>query len=54
MKLVRYGPKGREEPGVIGSDDPLLKPRGSIKMDWEIELGLVIGRKVRDLASPSR
>jgi 2,4-diketo-3-deoxy-L-fuconate hydrolase len=28
-----------------GPNDPVRKPRGSIKMDWEVELGLVIGKR---------
>jgi 2,4-diketo-3-deoxy-L-fuconate hydrolase len=28
---------------VIGPDDTVLKPRGSTKLDWEVELGVVIG-----------
>lgn len=29
---------------ICGSDDNVLMPRGSTKMDWEVELGLVIGK----------
>ncbi|MCE9615301.1 MAG: fumarylacetoacetate hydrolase family protein [Lentisphaerae bacterium] len=32
---------------VCGPFDPLLIPRGSQKMDWEVELALVIGREAR-------
>jgi 2-keto-4-pentenoate hydratase/2-oxohepta-3-ene-1,7-dioic acid hydratase in catechol pathway len=28
---------------IVGPNDTVLKPRGSIKMDWEVELGVVIG-----------
>ncbi|MEJ0087711.1 MAG: fumarylacetoacetate hydrolase family protein [Pseudomonadota bacterium] len=28
---------------IVGPYDTVLKPRGSIKMDWEVELGVVIG-----------
>ena len=28
-----------------GPDDPVIIPRGSIKTDWEVELGVVIGRR---------
>lgn len=28
---------------IIGPNDEVLKPRGSTKLDWEVELGLVIG-----------
>lgn len=36
---------------VCGPYDPILIPRGSEKTDWEVELGLVIGRDARYLAS---
>ena len=29
---------------VCGPNDPIQVPRGSIKTDWEVELGVVIGR----------
>lgn len=29
---------------IIGPNDKVLKPRGSTKLDWEVELGLVIGQ----------
>jgi 2-keto-4-pentenoate hydratase/2-oxohepta-3-ene-1,7-dioic acid hydratase in catechol pathway len=32
---------------VIGPDDTVLVPRGSTKTDWEVELGIVIGRTAR-------
>jgi 2-keto-4-pentenoate hydratase/2-oxohepta-3-ene-1,7-dioic acid hydratase in catechol pathway len=32
---------------ISGPFDPVLKPRGSSKFDWEVELGLVIGRVAR-------
>ena len=28
---------------VVGPDDEVLVPRGSVKTDWEVELGVVIG-----------
>ena len=28
---------------IVGPNDTVRKPRGSIKMDWEVELGVVIG-----------
>jgi 2,4-diketo-3-deoxy-L-fuconate hydrolase len=37
---------------VCGPYDPILIPRGSRKTDWEVELGVVIGRDARYLASP--
>ena len=30
---------------IVGPNDDVLKPRGSTKLDWEVELGLVIGKK---------
>ncbi|WP_114951503.1 fumarylacetoacetate hydrolase family protein [Sphingosinicella terrae] len=30
-----------------GPNDPVMLPRGATKMDWEVELGLVIGRRCR-------
>ncbi len=36
---------------VCGPHDPILIPRGSKKTDWEVELGLVIGRDARYLPS---
>jgi 2-keto-4-pentenoate hydratase/2-oxohepta-3-ene-1,7-dioic acid hydratase in catechol pathway len=32
---------------IVGPYDTVLKPRGSIKMDWEVELGVVIGSVTR-------
>jgi 2-keto-4-pentenoate hydratase/2-oxohepta-3-ene-1,7-dioic acid hydratase in catechol pathway len=29
---------------IVGPNDTVLKPRGSIKMDWEVELGVIIGK----------
>jgi len=29
---------------IIGPNDTVLKPRGSTKLDWEVELGIVIGK----------
>jgi len=37
---------------VVGPYDDVLIPRGSTKTDWEIELGVVIGRDARYLGSP--
>ena len=39
---------------VVGPDDDVLIPPGSVKTDWEIELGVVIGRRARYLRSPPR
>jgi ureidoglycolate lyase len=30
-----------------GPNDDVLRPRGSTKLDWEVELGIVIGKKAR-------
>ncbi|MDX3215203.1 fumarylacetoacetate hydrolase family protein [Streptomyces sp. ME02-6991-2B] len=32
---------------VVGPDDTVLVPRGSLKTDWEVELAIVIGRELR-------
>jgi 2-keto-4-pentenoate hydratase/2-oxohepta-3-ene-1,7-dioic acid hydratase in catechol pathway len=32
---------------IIGPDDDVMIPRGSEKTDWEVELGVVIGRKAK-------
>lgn len=32
---------------LSGPHDPIMLPKGSVKMDWEVELGVVIGRKAR-------
>ncbi|TDC82547.1 FAA hydrolase family protein [Micromonospora sp. KC606] len=37
---------------VVGPHDDVLIPRGSTKTDWEVELGVVIGRRARYLSSP--
>jgi 2-keto-4-pentenoate hydratase/2-oxohepta-3-ene-1,7-dioic acid hydratase in catechol pathway len=37
---------------VIGPDDDVTIPPGSTKTDWEVELGIVIGRRASYLASP--
>lgn len=39
---------------VVGPYDTLLIPRGSEKTDWEVELGIVIGKDARYLASPEQ
>ncbi|PXY28635.1 fumarylacetoacetate hydrolase family protein [Prauserella flavalba] len=36
---------------VVGPYDDVLIPRGSEKTDWEVELGVVIGRRARYLES---
>ena len=30
---------------IVGANDMILKPRGSTKLDWEVELGVVIGKR---------
>ncbi|ULR48360.1 fumarylacetoacetate hydrolase family protein [Streptomyces deccanensis] len=37
---------------VVGPYDEVLIPRGSVKTDWEVELGVVIGRRARYLEGP--
>jgi 2,4-didehydro-3-deoxy-L-rhamnonate hydrolase len=38
---------------VVGPYDDVLIPRGGEKTDWEIELGVVVGKEARYLASPA-
>jgi 2,4-didehydro-3-deoxy-L-rhamnonate hydrolase len=35
---------------IQGPNDPVMLPRGSVKTDWEVELGVVIGRRARYVA----
>lgn len=32
---------------VVGCNDPVVLPQGSVKTDWEVELGVVIGERAR-------
>lgn len=32
---------------IVGPDDDVIQPRGSTKLDWEVELGIVIGVRAR-------
>ena len=32
---------------ISGPNDAILKPRGSTKLDWEVELAVVVGREIR-------
>lgn len=32
---------------MVGCNDPVVMPQGSVKTDWEVELGIVIGRQAR-------
>jgi len=38
---------------IVGPDDDVRIPRGATQVDWEAELGVVIGRRVRYLDSPA-
>jgi 2-keto-4-pentenoate hydratase/2-oxohepta-3-ene-1,7-dioic acid hydratase in catechol pathway len=35
---------------LVGPYDEVRRPRGSAKLDWEVELGVVVGRRCRYLA----
>jgi len=35
---------------IQGANDPVMLPRGSVKTDWEVELGVVIGTRARYVA----
>ncbi len=37
---------------MVGPHDEVLVPRGSVKTDWEVELGVVMGQRARYLSSP--
>ncbi|MFD4960431.1 fumarylacetoacetate hydrolase family protein [Microbacterium sp. NPDC058389] len=39
---------------LVGPDDDVRIPRGSTKPDWEVELGIVIGKRARYLDSPAQ
>jgi 2-keto-4-pentenoate hydratase/2-oxohepta-3-ene-1,7-dioic acid hydratase in catechol pathway len=63
MRLMRVGEAGAAPPAVpivfykhpntiVGPTDDILVPRGSTRTDWEVELGVVIGRRARYLDSP--
>ncbi|MCJ8323398.1 MAG: fumarylacetoacetate hydrolase family protein [Rhizobiales bacterium] len=32
---------------ICGANDPIIIPRGSVKTDWEVELGVVIGKPAK-------
>ncbi len=36
---------------VIGPDDDVLNPRGATRLDWEVELAVIIGKRARYLDS---
>jgi 2-keto-4-pentenoate hydratase/2-oxohepta-3-ene-1,7-dioic acid hydratase in catechol pathway len=43
-----------KDPSTLGGPfDDVLIPRTSVKTDWEVELGIVIGREARYLDSPA-
>jgi 2,4-diketo-3-deoxy-L-fuconate hydrolase len=35
---------------ISGPNDPIVRPRGAVKLDYEVELGAVIGRDARDVS----
>ena len=35
---------------IQGADDPVMLPKGSVKTDWEVELGVVIGTLARHVS----
>ncbi|WP_295528914.1 fumarylacetoacetate hydrolase family protein [uncultured Pseudacidovorax sp.] len=35
---------------IQGANDPVMLPKGSVKTDWEVELGVVIGRQARHVS----
>jgi 2,4-didehydro-3-deoxy-L-rhamnonate hydrolase len=35
---------------ISGPNDPVMLPKGSIKTDWEVELGVVIGKRARHVS----
>jgi 2-keto-4-pentenoate hydratase/2-oxohepta-3-ene-1,7-dioic acid hydratase in catechol pathway len=37
---------------IIGPNDDVVIPRGSLKTDWEVELGVVIGKPAKYVAEP--
>ena len=39
---------------MVGPCDQVLVPRGSVKTDWEVELGMVIGRRASYLDGPDQ
>jgi 2,4-diketo-3-deoxy-L-fuconate hydrolase len=41
---------GKWTSAICGPDDDIVIPRGSVKTDWEVELGVVIGKGGRNIA----
>ena len=39
---------------LVGPHDDVRMPRGATKLDWEVELGIVIGRRTSYLESPEQ
>lgn len=39
---------------LVGPDDEVRMPRGATKLDWEVELGIVIGRRASYLRDPEQ
>lgn len=39
---------------LVGANDDVIMPRGATKLDWELELGIVIGRRTSYLPSPQQ
>jgi 2-keto-4-pentenoate hydratase/2-oxohepta-3-ene-1,7-dioic acid hydratase in catechol pathway len=35
---------------IVGGSDDVMQPKGSTKLDWEVELGVVIGTVAQDVA----
>jgi len=35
---------------IVGPDDDIMLPKGSVKTDWEVELGIVIGTRARHVS----
>jgi 2-keto-4-pentenoate hydratase/2-oxohepta-3-ene-1,7-dioic acid hydratase in catechol pathway len=38
---------------IQGPNDPVMLPKGSVKSDWEVELGIVIGKRARYVSQKS-
>lgn len=39
---------------LVGPNDDVIMPRGATKLDWEVELGIVIGKRTSYLDSPGQ
>jgi len=40
----------KAETSIVGPNDNIVLPKGSTATDWEVELGIVIGRTARSVA----